>query len=149
MRFQALKRTGNEKVFATYKNGEAYQLTEGTAVCLDLTKDPTGEAVYVPQDGKLEGFIGAVAEGVTLGTSGNHDCFGEIQVYGYHGALRLTHPDDTAGAIAPGNVLTPAAGTSNFYKGVSNVAGRFAIAGTTVAVGTTYSSTIPGWIRAL
>ncbi len=149
MRFQALKRTGNEKAFATYKNGEAYQLTEGTAVCLDLEKDPTGEAVYVPTTANASGFVGAVAEGVTLGTSGNHDCYGDIQVYGYHGKLRLTHPNDAAGQLVPGNILKTQNGTSNFYKGVSNVDGKMVIAGTTVAVGTTYSSQIPGWIRAL
>ena len=151
MDIQGINRTDAEKIFATYKNGEAYQLIPGTPVCVDFVTDSNGKTVKTPATGNTAFFAGCVA-GRTIGTSGQPDQYGQIQVYGYHGGVRV----NGLSAVAPGGMLGILAGSSTLRLGVSgvsttdfNLLAAHVIAGTTLAESADLDTTMIAFIRAL
>jgi len=154
MRMQRLKRAGAEQVFGTFKNGEARLLIPGEPVCIDWATDKDGATIIAPAAVSVSFPAGVTVK--TIGTSGNHDEYGEILVYGYAAVLRIM----TATTINAGDPLGMAAGTSCFVPvkfgattigteaEIQALARAIAIAGTTIGTSTVAQS-IVGFVKAL
>jgi len=85
MLFQRIKRADPERVFAVISNGyDTASLTNGQAVMWDLS-DADGVSVTKCSTAlkRQSAFAGIVAETITSGS------YGLMQIYGYHGAVRV------------------------------------------------------------
>jgi len=154
MRAQRVKRDGAEQIFITVKNGEARILIPGEPVCFDMVTDKDGGTIKAPAAISVNFPAGVVVK--TIGTSGNHDEYGEIQAYGYITTLRVM----VGASLYPGDYLKMAAGTSCFNSAVfaattigteaeiKALKQAIAIAGTTIG-SSTYAQEICGFVRAL
>jgi len=154
MRAQRIKREGAEQIFITVKNGEARRLIPGEPVCFDMVTDKDGGTVVAPATTSVNFTAGAVVK--TIGTSGNNDQYGEIQVYGYITTLRVM----VGASLYPGDYLKMVAGTSCFNSAVfaattigteaeiKALKQAIAIAGTTIG-SSTYAQEICGFVKAL
>lgn len=154
MRMQRLKRAGAEQIFGTFKNGEARLLVPGEPVCIDFTTGKNGATIVAPAGSSALFPAGSIVK--TIGTSGNHDEYGEILVYGYAAALIVM----TGATINAGDPLGMVAGTSCFVPlacasttvgtqaEILAIKRAIAIAGTTIGASTVAQS-IVGFVRAL
>ncbi|GAF92655.1 unnamed protein product, partial [marine sediment metagenome] len=87
MEIQRIKRSDPEKIFIVVKNSySTAALANGQVVQWDFTTDGDGVGVTVPS-GMASNFSNATA-GVAVEAIAAGD-YGLIQVYGYHGALRV------------------------------------------------------------
>ena len=156
MRAQRIKREGAEKVYMTFKNGEAYQLLPGTPVCVDFATDADGCTVKTPADANVNFFVGVVGD-KTIGTSGNNDQYGEILKYGYAAKIRI----NGLSTIAPGSYLKILAGSSTMrgatvagastdeHPDLLKLLSAKVIAGTTQAASAGLNTNIIGFVRGL
>lgn len=148
---------GPEQIFGVFKNGEAVFLDGGTAVSVDYTTAADGVSVILPTTAMLYTFAGIVRKGETLGTSGQPDEYGLVQVYGHHGGVYVAGT-----TVTPGAMMVPVNTKSNVTLGVTiNAAnstaldntfiGGYVIAGTTACLKATslYGSTAIGFIKAM
>jgi len=155
MLFKRVKRTGAEQVFAIFKNGESSQLLAGTPVCVDYTTAADGVSVILPTTAMLHAFAGCVADGNTLGTSGQPDEYGLVQVYGHHPGVYIAGSTVTPGAmLVPVNAksyLTLAITHADSTVEAPNESIAFVIAGTTgcLKASSTFGNTYRAFIRAL
>ena len=115
MLFQKINRSDADKVFIICKNGEAFQMLGGTPVNFDYTTDSNGNTVILPTTAYFRFFAGCVADGEVMGTSGQPDQYGKVQVYGHHPGVYMLGT-----TIAAGNILQQVTGKSYFSLGVTN-----------------------------
>ncbi len=148
---------GPEQIFGVFKNGEAVFLDGGTAVSVDYTTAADGVSVILPTTAMLYTFAGIVKEGETLGTSGQPDEYGLVQLYGHHGGVYVAGTTVTAGAV-----MVPVNTKSNVTLGVTvNDAnstnldaayiGGYVVAGEGACLKATslFGSTAKGFIKAM
>ena len=158
MQLMKVNKDQPEQVFAICKNGESSALSGGSAVCYDYTTDADGNTVIEPTTAMLYAFAGVVANGETLGTSGNHEEYGRVQVYGHHPGVYMAgttvtagaimHPVDSASYVTLGVTINDANSTAldNVMNGAKwIVAGEAACVIATSTFGNTYKA----FIRAL
>lgn len=141
---------GPEQVFGVFKNGAAVFLDGGTAVCVDYTTAADGISVILPTSAMLYTFAGCVRYGEVLGTSGQPDERGLVQLYGHHEGVYVA-----GSTVVPGNAMIPTAAKSYMTsQGVTNILenyGGYVVAGTTACLKATslYGSTAIGFIKAM
>lgn len=153
MLFQKINRNSPDKVFIICKNGESTRLPAGTPMCFDYTTQADGNAVIVPTTAMLYAFAGVIAEDETyMGTSGQPDAYGKIQVYGHHNKIYVS-----GSTVTPGAMLAPLDGKTYLHLAVTHAnssveapteKNAYVIAGTTQNSTTGFVQII-GFIRAL
>ena len=150
---------GPEQIFGVFKNGEAVFINSGTPVCVDYTTAANGISVILPTTAMLYTFTGIIKEGEYLGTSGQPDELGLVQLYGHHGGIYVAGT-----TVTPGAMMVPADGSSAVTLGVTlndaNSAvldtiyvGGYVVCGTTACLDATStfltSNTMKGFVKAL
>ena len=141
---------GPEQIFGVFKNGEAVLLNGGTAVSVDYTTAADGISVILPTTEMLYTFVGCVKFGEVLGTSGQPDELGLVQIYGHHEGVYVA-----GSTIVPGDALIPTNAKSYMTsQGVTNILttyGGYVIAGTTACAKATslFGSTAIAFIKAM
>jgi len=148
MIFQQISRSDADRFFSICKNGEASRLVPGTPVCFDFNTDANGNTVILPLDSHLRMFAGIV--GNTIGTSGQPDQYGKVQVYGYAPTIYVG-----TSTVTPGAILMAVSGATFLKLGLTHAASTtetpteaycYVIAGTTYNAGT---NNAPGAIRGI
>lgn len=147
---------GPEQVFGVFKNGEAFYIDGGTAVCVDYTTAADGVSVILPTTAMLYTFVGCVKNGEVLGTSGQPDEYGLVQMLG-HGIAYVAGT-----TVVPGAVMHPVNTKSYVTLGVTindanstnldaTYAGGYVVAGTTgcLKATSTFGNTMIAFIKAM
>jgi len=150
---------GPEQIFGVFKNGEAVLLNGGTPVSVDYTTAADGVSVILPTTAMLYAFAGVVKHGEVLGTSGQPDEYGLVQIYGHHEGVYVA-----GSTVTPGAVMKPVNTKSYVTLGVTSVhadstAGEvsfdynygYVVAGTTgcLIATSTFGNQIIGFIKAM
>lgn len=149
---------GPEQVFGVFKNGAAVFLGGGTAVCVDYTTAADGISVILPTTAMLYTFAGIVKHGEVLGTSGQPDELGLVQVYGHHEQVYVAGT-----TVTPGAVMKPIDTKSYMTLGVTvndansavldsvQVGNGYFVAGTTGCLIATslFGQSMKGFIKAM
>lgn len=107
---------GPEQIFGVFKNGEAVLLNGGTAVSVDYTTKADGISVILPTTAMLYTFAGCVKFGEVLGTSGQPNELGLVQLYGHHEGVYVA-----GSTVTPGAVMIPVNTKSHVTLGVTSV----------------------------
>lgn len=155
MIFKRIKRDGPDQVFVICKNGATSKFDGGTPVCYDYTTDANGYTVIQPTTAMLHAFAGIVADGDTLGTSGQPDEYGKVQVYGHHPGAFIAGSTVSAGAmLVPVNAksyLSLATTHATSATETPNESIAFVVAGTTACLiaSSTFGNTYKVFIRAM
>jgi hypothetical protein len=158
MEIKQLNKSDPEVVYGVFKNGEAEFLDGGTPVCVDYTTDADGNTVILPTTAMLHMFAGCVKSGETLGTSGQPNEYGLVQLYGHHPGVYMA-----GSTVTPGAILHPVDAVSYLTLGVTiNKANStalddclngqaFVMAGTTgcLKASSTFGNTHKAFIRAM
>lgn len=148
-----------EQVFGVFKNGEAFLINGGTAVCVDYTTAADGISVILPTTAMLHAFAGCVKDGEVMGTSGQPDEYGLVQLYGHHPGVYMEGSTVTAGAMMiPVNAKSSVTLATTFTHADSTAGAvvfnqdlAFVIAGTTgcLKATSTFGKTYQAFIRAM
>jgi hypothetical protein len=155
MEIRKLNRKSPEQVFGVFKNGEDVFLGGGTPVAVDYTTTADGNAVILPTTAMLHAFAGCIKDGEVLGTSGQPNEYGLVQLYGHHPGVYIAGTTVTAGAM-----LTPVNAKSYLTLAVSHADSTaeaptesiaFVVAGTTACLkaSSTFGNTYQAFIRAM
>jgi len=146
---------GPEQVFGVFKNAEAVLLNGGTPVCIDYTTTADGIRVILPTTAMLHAFAGCVRDGEVLGTSGQPDEYGLVQIYGHHPGVYMVGTTVSAGAMmVPVNTksyVSLATTHADSTVEAPNEAIAFVIAGTAgcLIATSTFGNTYRAFIRAM
>ena len=150
---------GPEQVFGVFKNGEAFLLNGGTPVAMDYITDADGITVILPTTAMLHAFAGCVRNGEVMGTSGQTNELGLVQLYGHHPGVYIAGSTVTPGAMCiPVNAKSYVTLATTFVHAAStaekvtfNQDLAYVIAGTTGCLIATsvFGSTYRAFIRAM
>jgi hypothetical protein len=137
--------TEADKVFVNVYNAQAVSVQDGD-VLVWATTSADGVKTTQAAAGTLSMFVG-IADGTIAASA-----YGLAQAYGYKSAALISN--DTATAVAVGDILLPVAGTDALYRyasggDVANLGTAGCIAAATVATAATASATSAVFIRAL
>ena len=137
--------TEADKVFVNVLNNQTAATSNGDILVWN-TSTPDGVRTTQTAAGTLSCFVG-VSDGAIASSA-----YGLAQAYGYRSAVLISN--DTATAVAAGDLMLPVAATSACYRYASggdtaNYATGVIIAAAAVATAATASATSGAFIRAL
>lgn len=137
--------TEADKVFVNILNNQTVALSDGDVVAWN-TSSPDGVRTTQPTASTLSLFVGIAAGSIAA------SAYGLAQAYGYKSAALISN--DTATAVAAGDILLPVAATDHLYRyasggNVADLGVGQVYAAAAVATAATASATSAVFIRAL